>query len=331
MTRKKNDLTLLQRARQVFSTEINALQRVRSRLTSSFEHAVHAMQKCVENGHKIITTGMGKSGHIAAKVAATLTSTGSPAVFLDCANAIHGDLGLVSEGDCVLLFSYSGTTEEIVRLVPLLKRPGVTLVALSGRAKSPLVEASDYHLDVSVKSEACPLNLAPTASTTAMLAMGDALAMTLMQARGVTRELFARLHPGGAIGRALLLRVSDIMRTGQHMAALPHNVTVLEALEAMHKARSGAAVLLNPSGTLAGIFTHGDFARHYSRDTNIGTKKVSAYMTKKPIVVRDTALAVDALNIFEKHNIDDLIVIDQHRRPVGVVDAQDLTKHHLIQ
>jgi len=331
MPETKSQPPLLQRAKQVFSIEISALSRVRSRLGFSFQAAVTAMQHSVENGHKIITTGMGKSGHIAAKVAATLTSTGSPAVFLDCANAIHGDLGLLSEGDCVLLFSYSGSTEEIVRLVPLLKRPGVTLVALSGKAKSPLVEASDHHLDVSVKSEACPLNLAPTASTTAMLVMGDALAMALMQARGVTRELFASLHPGGAIGRALLLRVSDIMRTGSKMAALPTTATVLQAIEAMHKARSGASVLLTPRGTLAGIFTHGDFARNYSRHPDIGSKKVSLFMTKKPIIIRNTALAVEALNIFEKHNIDDLIVVDARRRPVGVVDAQDLTKHHLIK
>jgi len=331
MATTKSHTNILRRAKQVITVEINALQRLRSRLCSSFEDAVLAMKKCVENGHKIITTGMGKSGHIAAKVAATLTSTGSPAVFLDCANAIHGDLGLVSKGDCVLIFSYSGATEEIVRLIPLLKRPEVTLIALSGKTHSPLVQASDYYLDVSVKAEACPLNLAPTASTTAMLAMGDALAMTLMQERGVTRELFARLHPGGSIGRALLLRVTDIMRTGSKMAALPATATVLETLQAMHKARCGAAVLLHPTGRLAGIFTHGDFARHYSRDTNIGTKKVSRFMTKKPVVISDSALAVDALNIFEKHNIDDLIVVDAKKRPVGIIDAQDLTKYHLFQ
>lgn len=316
--------------REVIRIEIRGLQRLSSQIDVSTSDAVLLMKKCLERGGKIITTGMGKSGYIAAKTAATLTSTGSTAVFLDCANAIHGDLGLVCEHDCVILFSYSGSTEEIVRLVPHIKRTGATMIALSGKGRSPLARAADIWLDVSVEAEACPHNLAPTASTTTMLALGDALAMTLMRARGITREHFARLHPGGAIGRTLLLRVADLMRTGEKFATVPLNATVMEALEAMRRSRCGAAVVLDKKSRLAGIFTHGDFARHYQNDQSIGARRISEVMTKKPITITHDALAADALKVFEKHQIDDLVVIDSSRRPVGIVDAQDLTKHHLI-
>ncbi len=321
---------LIEYAREVLLIESRALERVRERIGASTKNAVELMRQCVERQRKIITTGMGKSGHIAAKVAATLTSTGSPAVYLDCANAFHGDLGIVSQGDCVLLFSYSGSTEEILRLLPLIKRQNTTIIALSGNSQSPLASAADVWLDVSVEAEACPHNLAPTASTTAMLALGDALAMTLMQARGVTREVFAQLHPGGAIGRTLLLKVSELMRTGEKLATVPETASVLDALEAMRRARSGASVIISARSRLAGIFTHGDFARHYQKDPNIGAKPVATVMTPRPITINHDALAVEALKIFETHQIDDLVVIDSKRRPVGIVDAQDLTKYHLI-
>lgn len=320
----------LAKAHEVLDIEIEGLQALRARLGQEIPRAIELLKDSVDRGHKIIATGIGKSGHVAEKIAATFTSTGAPCVFLNCVNAIHGDLGLVSEGDAILIFSYSGETDEIVRTLPALRRPGVHIIGLTGDPNSTLAKNADAHLDVRVAREACPHNLAPTASTTVMMVLGDALAMVLLQARGFRREDFAQLHPGGAIGRNLLLEVHDVMRTDDRVATVRPDQAVLDAVSAMNRARSGAAVIVDEGGLLLGIFTQGDFVRHYQKDEHLGRRPVGEVMTANPIAIRDDRLAVEAVRIFEKHQIDDLVVIDEKGRLLGVVDAQDLAKFRLI-
>lgn len=320
----------LAKAREVLGIEIEGLETLRARLGPEIPHAIHLLKDSLDRGRKIIATGIGKSGHVAEKIAATFTSTGAPCVYLNCVNAIHGDLGLVSEGDSILIFSYSGETDEILRTLPALRRPGVHIIGLTGDPGSTLAKNADVHLDVRVEREACPHNLAPTTSTTVMMALGDALAMVLLQARGFRREDFAQLHPGGAIGRHLLLSVRDVMRTGDRIATVGDRHTVLDSVNAMNRARSGAAVVLDDQGHLLGIFTQGDFVRHYQKDDQLGRRPVGEVMTASPITIRDDRLAVEAVRIFEKHQIDDLVVIDEKRRLLGVVDAQDLARFRLI-
>jgi arabinose-5-phosphate isomerase len=320
----------LARGRRVIELEANALKAVQRRLDKNFALAVEAMREVVQSGHKIIVTGIGKSGMIGAKIAATLTSTGASSVVLDAVNASHGDLGLIAAGDLVLILSYSGETEEVVRLLPSLKRIGPRIVALTGNPKSTLALGADLHLDVQVPREACPLHLAPTSSSTATLAVGDALAMVLLETRGFKKEDFAKFHPGGTLGRNLLLKVEDIMRTREQMAVLPGTATVNEAIDLIARKRAGAAAIVDSSGKLKGIYTHGDFTRGYQKDVNIGRAKLADVMIPKPITVRVDKLAVEVLNLFEAHRIGDLIVVDRQHRPVGLVDAQDLAKVKLL-
>jgi arabinose-5-phosphate isomerase len=307
------------KGRRVIELEAQALRAVQRQLDDGFANAVDAMREVVEAGRKIIVTGIGKSGMIGAKIAATLSSTGASSVVLDAVNASHGDLGMVAGGDLVLALSYSGETEEIARLV-----------ALTGHAKSSLAREADIHVDVHVPREACPLNLAPTSSSTAMLAVGDALAMVLLEARGFRKEDFARFHPGGTLGRNLLLKVEGVMRTRDHMPILPGTATVNEALALIAQKRAGAVAITNGTGKLKGIYTHGDFTRGYQKDVNIGKARLANVMTANPVTVRVDKLAVEVLNIFESHRIGDLIVVDRQGRPVGLVDAQDLAKVKLL-
>ena len=316
--------------RRVIELEAAALRAVERRLDETFPRAVEAMRETVQSGHKIIVTGIGKSGQIGAKIAATLSSTGAPSVVLDAVNASHGDLGIVAAGDLVLILSYSGETEEVARLMPSLRRLGTRIVALTGNPRSTLAREADIHLDIQVPREACPLNLAPTSSSTATLAVGDALAMVLLEARGFKKEDFAAFHPGGSIGRNLLLKVQDIMRPAEQMAILPGTATVNETLALLAKRRSGAAAVVDAKGRLAGIYTHGDFTRGYQKDVNIGRARLADVMTAKPITVRVDKLAVEVLNLFEANRIDDLVVVDRQNRPVGLVDAQDLARFKLI-
>jgi arabinose-5-phosphate isomerase len=320
----------LTKGRRVILTEALALKAVQQRLDASFGHAVEAMRETIRGGHKLIITGIGKSGQIGAKIAATLSSTGAPSVVLDAVNASHGDLGIVAKGDLVLILSYSGETEEVARLLPSLKRIGTRIVAVTGNAKSLLAGEADIHIDVRVPREACPLDLAPTSSSTAMLAVGDALAMVLLETRGFTKEDFAIFHPGGTLGRHLLLKVQDVMRPVEQMAILPGTATVNEALDLLSKKRSGAAAVVDANGKLKGIYTHGDFTRGYRKDVNIGKVALEKVMTAKPITVRVDKMAVEVLNLFEANRIDDLVVVDRQHRPVGLVDAQDLARFKLI-
>jgi arabinose-5-phosphate isomerase len=249
---------------------------------------------------------------------------------LNSVDALHGDLGIVSDGDLVLALSYSGESEELLKLLPALKRFSVKVIAMTGAAKSSLGRHSDLVLNVRVPKEACPFNLAPTASTTAMLVMGDALAMTVLQARGFKRQDFAKFHPSGAIGRELLSRVADIMRSGPRNAVAEENLAVKEALLVMTQAKSGSLSVINGRGKLVGVFTDGDFRRHMATDTNLLAQPLKSVMTRKPICIRDTALAVEALKVFNERNIDDLIVVNAKREPVGLVDSQDLPKLKLM-
>jgi len=246
---------------RVIELEAAALKTVQRHLDENFALAVEAMREVIQSGRKIIVTGIGKSGTIGAKIASTLSSTGAPSIVLDAVNASHGDLGMIAGGDLLLILSYSGETEEISRLIPSIKRIGAHIVALTGNPASTLARESDLHINVHVPREACPLNLAPTSSSTAMLAVGDALAMVLLEARGFKKEDFATFHPGGTLGRNLLLKVQDIMRTAEQMAVLPGTATVNQALALLAQMHCGAAAVVDGRGHLKGIYTHGDFTR----------------------------------------------------------------------
>jgi arabinose-5-phosphate isomerase len=320
----------IEKAGRVLDLEISELQRLRARLDENFVRAVELIKKTVEARGKVIVIGVGKSGHIGEKIAATLTSTGSPAVVLDSLNALHGDLGMVADGDVVLALSYSGETEELLRILPAIGRFQVGVIAICGAADSTLAQNCDVFLDVNVEQEACPLNLAPTSSTTVMLALGDALAMVLLEARGFQKEDFARFHPGGMVGRSLLLRVHQIMRPRSSLALVRPETPVRAVLEAMTAVRAGAAVVAGDDEQLLGIFTHGDFVRHFQTDSRVGERLVADLMTLNPVVVQQDKLAVEVLNLLERHRIDDLVVVDDRGVPVGIVDSQDLTKLKLL-
>jgi arabinose-5-phosphate isomerase len=316
----------LAQARIVFDIELAALKAVRAQLDKSFDRAVEVIVETVKQRGKIVVVGIGKSGNVGQKIAATLTSTGSTSVVLNSVDALHGDMGIVNDGDVILALSYSGESDELLNLLPALKRFSVKIISLTGNVKSSLAKHSDISLNVKIPREACPFNLAPTASTTATLVMGDALAMAVLQARGFKQSDFARLHPSGAIGRAMLLRVGDIMRAGERNAIAREDLTVKEALLLMTHAKSGSLSVVNTGGKLVGVFTDGDFRRHMAANENLLAQPLKKVMTRNPICIRDDALAVEALKIFNERNIDDLIVVNAKREPVGLVDSQDLPK-----
>jgi arabinose-5-phosphate isomerase len=317
-------------AKSVFDIEIDGLRQTRACLGESFSKAVESIVKCLGNRGKVVVTGIGKSGNIGHKIAATLTSTGTPSVLLDAVNALHGDLGVISDGDVVLALSYSGETEELLRILPAIKRFDVKIISMTAHPKSQIARSSDAVLNVHVRKEACPFNLAPTSSTTAMLAMGDALAMCVLDARGFKKTDYARLHPAGAIGSMMLVRIKDIMRTGNRNAVIPEYNSVKDALLVMTKAKSGTISVVDAKGRVAGVFTDGDFRRHIARDTAVLQAQVKAVMTHNPITIHQDALAVEALKIFQQRQIDDLVVVDGKKRPVGIVDSQDLPKFKIM-
>ncbi len=320
----------LVQARKVFDIEIAALKAVRAQLGASFDDAVETIAAALARRAKIVVVGIGKSGNVGQKIAATLTSTGSTSVVLNSVDALHGDLGIIADGDVVLALSYSGESEELLNLLPALKRFSVKLISLTGNLKSSLARHSDIVINVKVPREACPFNLAPTSSTTAMLVMGDALAMAVLQARGFKQSDFAKRHPSGAIGRAMLLKVGDIMRSGERNAVADENLPVKEALLVMTRAKSGSLAVVNARGKLAGVFTDGDFRRHMAADENLLSQPLKKVMTRNPVCIREDALAAEALKIFNERNIDDLIVVNTKREPVGLVDSQDLPKLKIV-
>ncbi len=321
----------LQEARRVIDLEIKELSALRERLDGQFDRAIEVLVTCMARRGKVVVIGVGKSGQIGGKIAATLTSTGCPAVVLDSLNALHGDLGVVCDGDVCVALSYSGETEELVRVLPHLRTFAVEVIGITGRPESLLARHSDVVLSVAVEREACPLELAPTSSTTAMLVLGDALAMALLKARGFQRSDFARLHPGGTLGRELLTKTTDIMRPLAQTPIVTEDATVGHGLEAMTRQRAGVAVVVSKAnGKLAGVFSQGDFVRAYLRDPQIKDRCIAELMTRHPVTIAAESLAGEVVRVLKEKKIDDLIVIDDNHVPVGLVDSQDLARLRLI-
>jgi arabinose-5-phosphate isomerase len=323
--------TVLSRARACIKIEQAALTATARGLDEKFVEVAQAVQAAVDAGRKLIFTGVGKSAHIANKLVGTLNSTGLSTSFLDATQALHGDLGMCHEGDLVFLLSNSGQSDEILKLIPGFRRLGLRTVGFTSNPDSDLAKATEFQLLYRVPQEACPLRLAPTASTTAALAVGDALAMVLLAERGLTRDDFAKFHPAGNLGRVLLLRVKDIMRSGVRLPIVTEKATTQEAILAMTKAKSGSIAIVHPkTGKLTGIFTDGDFRRSALTGEGFLTKPVVTFMTASPKTVGENALGVDALRLFQAHKIDDLIVVDAKGKPTGLVDGQDLPKLKIV-
>ena len=320
MTLKKSGIKA---ARLVIRIERDALTNLLSRIDSRFEKACELILK---SHGRVVLTGMGKPGFIAQKISATLSSTGTPSLFLHPAEALHGDLGRVMKEDVVVAFSNSGQTEEVLKLLPIIKKIGAKLISFTGNTRSVLARQSDVVLNVSVKKEACPLNLAPTASTTAMLALGDALALALLEKKGFKTEDFAFYHPAGNLGKKLLLKVDGIMRTGSSNPIVPATMKVKDVLYRITKSRAGSATITDAQGRLAGIFTDGDLRRHLRSGEDLLSRPVSEVMTEKPISIPQNKLAAEALEILRSKKIDEIPVVDAKKRPVGLLDVQDLLK-----
>lgn len=320
----------LTRAQEVLDNEIAGLEKVKHDLGEGFIQAVDAILDTVNKGGKLVITGVGKNWHIGNKMAATFTSTGTPCVALHPIEAMHGDFGIVGDRDILLAMSYSGASDELIALLQPVKRKGLKIIALTGEMDSPLAQHSDIIVSVKIDQEACPFNMAPTTSTTATLAMGDALAMVLLQAHGFEIEDYAKLHPGGAIGRTLLLHVGDVMRTGDRCATVQTGQPVREALIAMTGAQAGCVGVVEEDHTLAGIITDGDLRRHLIETPNLVEQPVESVMTANPITLSKDQLALEILHIYEERNIDDLIVVDEQNRVIGAVDIQDLPKLKIL-
>lgn len=313
--------------RAVLEIEAEAVQRLRERLDDNFAAACRLLLGCKG---RIVVLGMGKSGHIGSKVAATLASTGTPAFFVHPGEASHGDLGMITSQDVVLALSNSGETDEILMLLPVIKRRGVPLVAMTGRPASTLAKAADVHLHVGVDKEACPLGLAPTASTTAALAMGDALAVALLEARGFTAEDFALSHPAGALGRRLLLHVEQLMHTGDDIPKVGPDATVSEALLEMSRKRLGMTTIVDSDNRLLGIFTDGDLRRTLAKPLDFHHTRIAEVMTRGGRSTRASVLAAEAMRLMEQHAISQLVVLDEQQRVVGALNMHDLLKAGVV-
>ena len=313
--------------RRVLEIERDALAGLLPRVNGDFARACALMLAC--HG-RVVVTGMGKSGHIGSKIAATLASTGTPAFFVHPGEASHGDLGMITRQDLVLAISNSGETAEILTILPLIKRMGAPLIAMTGKPSSTLARSAEVHLDVTVAQEACPHNLAPTASTTATLAMGDALAVALLEARGFTQEDFARSHPGGALGRRLLLKISDLMHSGERVPRVSPQATLSEALLEMTRKGLGMTAIVDPQDQVLGIFTDGDLRRVIDSGVDVRTVKISEVMTSGGKSVAPSQLAVDAVNLMDRHKITVLMVLDEQRRLLGVIHMHDLLRAGVV-
>ena len=318
------------RAREVFDVEIEGLKAVRDSLGESFIKTIDLILDALKKGGLVVVTGVGKNLHIAEKMSAIFASTGTRSIVLNPVQAMHGDLGMVSPRDVLIALSFSGESEEVVKLIPAIRRHGLKVISLTGNDGSTLAKLSDVHLCIPCGKEACPFGMAPTNSTTATMAMGDALAMVLIDAQKFPIEDYAMNHPAGAIGRALVMKVTDVMRSGERFARVTPDNTVMESLMAMTKAKSGSAAIVDGSGRLVGIFTDGDFRRAVSEKRVDLNAAVSTVMTSPAMFVRDDVYAADLLKIFEKKRIDDLPVRDADGKAVGVVDIQDLPKMKIM-
>lgn len=312
---------LLALARETLDIEARAVERVSSRLNDDF---AAACRLCIATTGRVVVTGMGKSGHIASKIAATLASTGTPAFFMHPAEASHGDLGMITGQDTLLAISYSGETDEIVTILPLVKRMGARLISMTGNPDSTLASAADVHIDVGVTEEACPLNLAPTASTTATLAMGDALAVALLKSRGFTAEDFARSHPSGSLGKRLLLRVSDVMRTGDQVPSVLPDVRLRDGLMEMTEKGLGMTAIVDGDQKILGIFTDGDLRRALDEGADVHSTTMRDVMHDRCKTTSADVLAAEAVHTLEENKITSLLVADDKRRLVGALNIHDL-------
>lgn len=313
--------------RRVFEIEARGLAAVAARIDGEFSRACALLLAC---RGRVVCTGMGKSGHVARKIAATLASTGTPAFFVHPGEAGHGDLGMVTDADVVLALSYSGESDEVLQLLPVLKRQDNALVSMTGRPGSTLARAAAVHLDVSVPEEACPLHLAPTSSTTASLAMGDALAVALLEARGFTADDFARSHPAGALGRRLLLHIADVMHTGDAVPRVRAGATVSEALAEISRKMLGMTSVVDDEGMLLGLYTDGDLRRSLDAGIDVRTTPISEVMTRSPRTIGAGALAVEAAQLMEAHKIGGLVVVDDDGRVAGALNIHDLLRARVV-
>ncbi|AFQ47104.1 arabinose 5-phosphate isomerase [Burkholderia sp. A9] len=327
MIAKINDDRALALARDVLDIEADAVRALRDQLDGDFVQAVALLLGC---RGRVVVSGIGKSGHIARKIAATLASTGTPAFFVHPAEASHGDLGMVTSDDVFIGISYSGESEELVAILPLVKRIGAKLIAITGRAESSLGTLADVNLNAAVSKEACPLNLAPTASTTAALALGDALAVAVLDARGFGSEDFARSHPGGALGRRLLTHVRDVMRSGDDVPRVGLDATLSDALFQITAKRLGMTAVVDANGHVAGIFTDGDLRRVLARDGDFRTLPIVEVMTREPRTIGPEHLAVEAVELMERHRINQMLVVDADGALIGALNMHDLFSKKVI-
>jgi arabinose-5-phosphate isomerase len=315
-------------AREVLDTEARAITGLAERLSGPFVSAVQLILDC---RGRVVVSGIGKSGHVARKLAATLASTGTPAFFVHSAEAGHGDLGMITSDDVVVMLSNSGETDELMLLMPHLKRQGAKLIALTGNEQSSLAQGADVHLDAAVDAEACPLGLAPTASTTAALALGDALALALLDARGFSTEDFARSHPGGALGRKLLTRVSDVMRSGRDLPTVSTSATLTEAIVEMSGKGMGMTAIVDGDSRIAGIFTDGDLRRCLDRVRDINATSIVTVMTRSPRTIEATRLAIDCVDLMETPpKVSQLLVVDTASRLIGALHLHDLFRARVV-
>lgn len=322
-----HDADLIASGRRVFEIERTELDRVGGRIGTEFAAACRLI---LGSSGRVVATGMGKSGHIARKIAATLASTGTPAFYVHPGEAGHGDLGMITADDVVLALSYSGESDEVLMLLPVLKRQGNPLIAMTGRPQSSLASAADIHLDVNVDHEACPLALAPTSSTTTSLAMGDALAVALLDARGFTADDFARSHPAGSLGRRLLLHITDVMHSGADLPSVREDASLSEALMEMSRKRLGMTAVVDAGGRLVGLFTDGDLRRALDTDLDVRTAGIAQVMTRAPRTIGADQLAVEAARMLEQYKINGLIVVDGEGRAVGALNIHDLLRAKVV-
>lgn len=327
MNNPRSHAALIAAGQRALQVEAAALAALPARLGAGFATACNI---CLAAGGRVVVSGIGKSGHVANKIAATLASTGTPALFLHAGEASHGDIGMVAAGDVFLAVSRSGETTELLALLPHLRRLEVPVIALTGSPASTLAREATAHLDASVAAEACPLNLAPTASTTAALAMGDALATALLEARGFTSDDFARTHPAGALGRRLLLHVADVMRKGTDLPRVAPQLPLLEGLVETGRKGLGLAAVTDETGTLLGVFTDGDLRRALDRGLDLRTTKMESVMTRSPRVVHPGQLAADAVNSMQQHRVTALLVVDDGNRLVGALNIHDLLRAGVV-
>ena len=327
MPDKPTNDELLKLASEVLAIESRAVDALRDRLGDEF---IAACELCLETSGRIVVSGMGKSGHVSNKIAATLSSTGTPAFFMHPAEASHGDLGMITSRDLLLAISYSGETMEVVTILPVVKRIGAKLLSITGNPKSTMAKAADVHLDISVNEEACPLNLAPTASTTATLAMGDALAIALLNSRGFTAEDFARSHPSGNLGKRLILRVSDIMHSGDRIPAVMSDVSLRDGLMEMTDKGLGMTAIVSDDRTLEGIFTDGDLRRTLDSGADIHSTRIRDVMHSNCKTISPDILAAEALHILEENKITSLVVTNEDNKLIGALNIHDLFREGLM-